>query len=95
VAPVKIVRDSWGSVSLHQLGAPEALVEREIPHESTPDGVFQTLILPFETDGATPVEIRATGADAELFLDSALLLPLDQAQPFLETAPAAPVRDAR
>lgn len=83
--PKKPLRNSWGTFSVHYLNEREALSVREIRHEGAPPGVFLTLAVPFECDGARPVEVRVTGADSELFLDSALFVPADKIGPFRDT----------
>jgi len=73
--PKRKVRDSWGWFSVHRFNERDPIKECQLPAKASPGNDYITCSLPLDITARTPVEIRVTGADAELWLRSVIFKP--------------------
>ena len=78
VQPRRDIKHSWGWFSVHVLNEPDPLVWVDIHRLMTAPGTFTMQRVPFEIHKPASVEIRVTGGDAELWLDSVMFVPPDR-----------------
>lgn len=75
VTPERKVRDSWGWLSVHFENTSEHLAESMITPSPEMDNQQREQRVKFELADPATVELRITGADARLWLDSMWIMP--------------------
>lgn len=73
-APRKTHKNTWGRFGIHILDEHDRIAQAEIQRSASPRGVYLSQRVPFELATPTNVEIRVTGGDAKLWLESVMFV---------------------
>ncbi len=76
--PARNVRGSWGRLQLFISQTAHLLAEQEIDKTPSPPGVYRWQSATFDLPERARVEPRILGADAPLYLDRVIFVPLDE-----------------